>query len=308
MSILRSLSAVLAAVAFVASTGGTAAASPKATLLGPSLLPAVTDGRSAIVLGAGSDVRIFHDVASSPLRVILPEGCRIVVAKSGTGASDCHVQDVPALQLVSLNTGAVRPLPGADAVTGRDIATTSFKAMGSQWIAGVFCVPGCENYALQWQTGAVRMFTDNHQFLPVTVLDSPALTIPAATPYVTLRDDDLKSTWTYRRGSTVKRLPIKPKRGTQISTVQVNGWRTAWVTQQGTRSEPAVTTLNVKTGHRVTIPIARFQAARHPRAPLTGVELAVTNRQLVVSYVPRGSATPDGGGTDRVVTSLPWPR
>jgi len=307
MNLSKGLLVALVTVAGIASAGGTAAASPKATFLGSSLFPAVTDGQSAIILGTGSDVRIFHDVGTSPIRVVLPEGCRVVVAKSGTGASDCYASDVPALQLVSLKTGAARPLPGADAVTGRDIMGNSFKMMGSRWIAGVFCVPGCESYALQWQTGAVRMFPDNHQFLPVTVLDSPALTIPAAAPYVTLRDDELKSTWTYHRGTTVKRLPIKAKRGTQISSVQVNGWRTAWITQQG-RSKPTVTTLNVKTGHRVTIPIARFQAVGHPIAPLTSAELALTNRQLVVSYVPRGSATPDGGGTDRVVTGLPWPR
>jgi len=306
MTFSRSLFVALTAVALAGLTSTAGAAMPKASFLGLSPLPAVTDGHTVITLGAGAGVKILREGAA-PISVSLPEDCRIVAAASDSGASDCRAENHFQFQLVSLTTGATRPMPGSDAVTGPDIASNAIKAMGSRWLTGIYCVPGCQSYALQWQTGELRKVSDSRRLLPVTVLDSTTLDVPPTTPYVSFHDADLKSTWTYRRGRIAKSLRIKLTRGTLITDVRVNGWRVAWVTQRGTALSPSVTTLNMKTGRRTTIPISRFEAAGRRIAPSTFAGLQVTDKRLVVSFVPRGAATPSGEGRVRAVTSLPWP-
>jgi len=299
-----SVGALFIAVAVATPVGASAAVAttPKATTLGVSARPAVSDGRSAIAIGTGADVKIFRDGHTAPVSSPTAAGCGISLAAAGTGLVQCAIVGpagtVPTFRLVSMSTGADRPLPGASVLTSPSTSPTTF-AMGSRWIAATKCAEQCQTLAIQWHTGASKRFTYDKRREPQTALDSPTLKPSASQPSVNVEGGRL----VYRRGAFSRSLkPPFP----QITSVHVVGWRVAWLSQgpaQGGGKGLEVNVLNAETGKRARIALSRFGASsgggaadsRHP------MSLQVTAKRVVLSFP--AAADPDG----YTVTSLPWP-
>jgi len=294
--------ALVAVSALVAVTPAIAAT--KASLAGTSAVVAVSDSRSTFALGTGAEVKIFKDGKPTPTSAQLPAGCGLAAATQGTAVSDCYVDGAPQFSLVSLTNGTTRALPGANKVanTISGPSETNIDGMGSQWLTGLYCTAHCTVFALQWHTGAVRLFESDYRFLPATVLDSTSLKAPATAPYAVV--DEATGKWSYHRGRISKSLGAQSTNTSWVSSMRVYGWRAAWITNQGKGGPPnAVTVRNAKTGKQRTIPFSRFATkAYHPPSgdAATVTTLVITARKLVLSFVPSGSK-------QYAVTSIAWP-
>jgi len=291
----------LATVVLLTATFGVANASagaPVAKVLGVSPIPGVSDGRSTIALGTGSDLRLFHDGEKTPTTGALPAGCGVQLAAAGTGLAQCSgatsLDVVGAPQLVSMRTGTARSLPGADRLPATD--TTTF-AMGANWIAATQCPSKCSQVALQWHTGVLRAFRYNRKQSPQVALDSATLT-PSDRPSI----NTTGKAWVYRRGAFSRSIESY---AADITTVQIVGWRAAWLTRDtrapGTNYRQ-VNVLNAKTGRLTSIPLRRF-GARAISLPIDSryrLKLQATREHLVLSFVT------DSNPTNYTVATLPW--